>query len=144
MFPDFGIFILLDVNSSLRDQSTVFNRTLNHSYSLLQNSVQVVKNINISRLQLLINNTTDKALQDINKTEELRRNISFIVNENFHQRENLAVFSRMYSDLANSQDMLTISFTTLSEMHLILLKNHSVVKELTEKEKVIAFWGAKH
>lgn len=144
MFPDFGIFILLDVNSSLRDQSTVFNRTLNHSYSLLQNSVQVVKNINISRLQLLINNTTDKALQDINKTEELRRNISFIVNENFHQRENLAVFSRMYSDLANSQNMLTISFTTLSEMHLILLKNHSVVKELTEKEKVIAFWGAKH
>lgn len=144
MLPDFGIFILLDVNSSLRDQSTVFNRTLNHSYSLLQNSVQVVKNINISRLQLLINNTTDKALQDINKTEELRRNISFIVNENFHQRENLAVFSRMYSDLANSQDMLTISFTTLSEMHLILLKNHSVVKELTEKEKVIAFWGAKH
>ena len=144
MFPDFGIFILLDVNSSLRDQSTVFNRTLNHSYSLLQNSVQVVKNINISRLQLLINNTTDKALQDINKTEELRRNISFIVNENFHQRENLTVFSRMYSDLANSQNMLTISFTTLSEIHLILLKNHSVVKELTEKEKVIAFWGAKH
>lgn len=144
MFPDFGNFILLDVNSSLGDQSTVFNRTLNHSYGLLQNSFQVVKNINISRLQLLINNTTDKALQDINKTEELRRNISFIVNENFHQRENLTVFSRMYSDLANSQNMLTISFTTLSEIHLILLKNHSVVKELTEKEKVIAFWGAKH
>lgn len=144
MFPDFGIFILLDVNSSLGDQYTVFNRTLNYSYGLLQNSFQVVKNINISRLQLLINNTTDKALQDINKTEELRRNISFIVNENFHQRENLTVFSRMYSDLANSQNMLTISFTTLSEIHLILLKNHSVVKELTEKEKVIAFWGAKH
>ena len=138
MLPDFGIFILLDVNSSLRDQSTVFNRTLNHSYGLLQNSVRAVKNINISRLQLLINNITDKALQDINKTEELRENIPFIVNENFNQRENLTVFSRMYSDVANNQNMLTNDFTTLSEMYLILLKNHSVVKELTEKEKVTA------